>query len=176
MTRTEFKIAGNEGERSVLVESSGDGVFSVTVEGQGNGPFSLDVQEVGPREYHVLHEDRSIGFVVDGEVPRVTLHQGGQALPIELLDERAASRLAATKASDGRSADGTVAITAPMPGKVVKRLVEEGEQVSEGQGVIVVEAMKMENELRATVEGIIKAFKVKEGDNVEAGECLAVIE
>jgi biotin carboxyl carrier protein len=177
MTRTEFKVADQDGEdRTIQVESSGDGAFSVTVQGQGNGPIALDVQRVGPREYHVLHGDQSIGFVVDGEVPEITLYHAGEALPIEMLDERAASRLAASGTTDGRAADGTVAINAPMPGKVVKRLVEEGEEVKAGQGVIVVEAMKMENELRSTVDGRLKVFKVNEGDNVEAGECLAVIE
>jgi biotin carboxyl carrier protein len=63
-----------------------------------------------------------------------------------------------------------------MPGKVVKTLVGEGDAVTSGQGIIVIEAMKMENELRAAAEGTVKTICVAEGDNVEAGETLVLIE
>ena len=175
MTRTEFKIATGDEERSIVVVSVGDGAVEVTVEG-GDGALALDVQQVGPREYHALYGDRSIGFLLDGELPSVTLHHAGEAVKLELLDERRAARLSATGADGVRSADGTVAVTAPMPGKVVKCLVTDGDRVKSGQGVVIVEAMKMENELRSAVDGAVKEVRVKEGDNVDAGECLVVIE
>ena len=71
---------------------------------------------------------------------------------------------------------GVASIDSPMPGKVIKILAKEGEEVKRGQGVIVVEAMKMENELKAPKDGVIKEIKVKEGDAVEAGARLALIE
>ena len=61
-------------------------------------------------------------------------------------------------------------------GTLAKWLVKEGDTVKEGQGVIVVEAMKMENELRTPKAGVVKEIKVKEGDAVEAGARLALIE
>lgn len=73
-------------------------------------------------------------------------------------------------------ATGEVAIVAPMPGRVVRVLVTEGEQVTAKQGLIVVEAMKMENELRAPRAGRVKAVGVAAGTSVEAGRLLAVIE
>lgn len=173
MTRTEFKIAAGDEERAVVVVSSGEGSVAVTVDGEG---IALDVQQVGPREYHALHGDRSIGFLMDGALPNVTLHHGGEAVPLELLDERRAARLAATGTGGGRAADGTAVVSAPMPGKVVKCLVEDGDTVTAGQGVVIVEAMKMENELRSSVDGTVRKVQVKEGDNVEAGETLIVIE
>ena len=63
-----------------------------------------------------------------------------------------------------------------MPGKVIKILKKAGDEVKEGEGVIVVEAMKMENELKTPKAGKVKEIKVKEGDAVEAGARLALIE
>ena len=65
---------------------------------------------------------------------------------------------------------------APMPGKIVKVLVKPGDQVTARQGVVVIEAMKMENELRASRDGQVKDVHVAEGDLVEAGRLLTVIE
>ena len=60
-------------------------------------------------------------------------------------------------------------VVAPMPGKVVKLLVKPGDQVTSRQGVIVVEAMKMENELRAGRDGVVREVLVTEGTSVDAG-------
>ena len=71
---------------------------------------------------------------------------------------------------------GQVTITAPMPGRVVRVLVAPGDEVAARQGVVVVEAMKMENELRAPRAGRVKEVSVAAGASVEAGRVLAVIE
>ena len=63
-----------------------------------------------------------------------------------------------------------------MPGKVVELLVSEGDTVAKDQGVIIVEAMKMENEIRATVEGTVKTIHVESGQAVESGELLIELE
>jgi biotin carboxyl carrier protein len=63
-----------------------------------------------------------------------------------------------------------------MPGKVVRILAAVGQHVQAGQGVVVVEAMKMENELRAPRSGVVKEVSVQEGTSVEAGALLAVVE
>ena len=60
-------------------------------------------------------------------------------------------------------------VRAPMPGKVVKVLVEEGQSVLKGQGLVVVEAMKMQNELQATADAVVQHVRVREGDSVESG-------
>jgi biotin carboxyl carrier protein len=67
-------------------------------------------------------------------------------------------------------------LTSPMPGKVVKLLVGEGQEVGAGQGVIVVEAMKMENELKSAVAGKVKEIFVEEGQVVESGAKLLLVE
>lgn len=76
----------------------------------------------------------------------------------------------------GQDMGGRQMIVAPMPGKVVALLVSPAQEVSAGQGVIVIEAMKMENELKASGAGVIKEIKVREGDGVSGGDVLVVIE
>lgn len=70
---------------------------------------------------------------------------------------------------------GPLKLIAPMPGKIVKVLVQEGEAVEAGRGVLVMEAMKMENELKASKAGSVQEIKVKEGQAVEMGALLLVI-
>ena len=76
----------------------------------------------------------------------------------------------------GAHTHGDQPVVAPMPGRVVRVLVAPGEQVSARQGVVVVEAMKMENELRAPKGGRVKDVSVSPGTSVEAGRVLVVIE
>jgi glutaconyl-CoA decarboxylase len=81
----------------------------------------------------------------------------------------AAARVAARPA-------GPAAVRAPMPGRVVKILARPGDAVKAGSGVVVVEAMKMENEIRAPRDGTVKELRVSEGAAVEAGQELALID
>jgi biotin carboxyl carrier protein len=79
-------------------------------------------------------------------------------------------------AEAGSHGHGAISIAAPMPGRVVRVLVAAGDEVAARQGVVVVEAMKMENELRAPRAGRVKEVSVAAGTSVEAGRILAVIE
>jgi biotin carboxyl carrier protein len=63
-----------------------------------------------------------------------------------------------------------------MPGKVVRVMVEEGQPVESGQGLVVVEAMKMQNEIKSPKAGVVKAVHVREGGSVGAGQALLVVE
>jgi biotin carboxyl carrier protein len=63
-----------------------------------------------------------------------------------------------------------------MPGKVIAILVSEGDAVEKGQGLVIVEAMKMENEVRSPIAGAVKEIRVKQGDTVEGGTALVVVE
>ena len=76
----------------------------------------------------------------------------------------------------GAAAEGEQRIVAPMPGKVVKILVAPGDEVKARQGILVVEAMKMENEIGSPRAGRVKEIPVKEGMSVEAGRVLAIVE
>jgi biotin carboxyl carrier protein len=76
----------------------------------------------------------------------------------------------------GASEQGVMKIKAPMPGKVVRILAPAGSQVEIGQSVVVIEAMKMQNELKAPKTGVVKKISVAEGAAVEAGQALAEVE
>jgi biotin carboxyl carrier protein len=76
----------------------------------------------------------------------------------------------------GGASDGRTIVRSPMPGKIVKVMVAPGDAVTAGQGVVIVEAMKMENELRSQGAGVVKDVKVKAGDTVEGNAELVIIE
>lgn len=94
---------------------------------------------------------------------------GGHRVPVRV-------RTGVARTSRTAAGDGTGRVASPMPGKVVKLLVDIGQAVDARQGVIVVEAMKMENELRAARAGVVRDILVEEGASVEAGAPLVVIE
>ena len=95
----------------------------------------------------------------------------GQTLPVALV-----SRFAGHGAGGGASTNGPQQLTAPMPGKVVRVMVAPGDAVAVRQALVVIEAMKMENELRSARAGRVKAVRVAEGQSVEAGALLVTVE
>jgi len=99
------------------------------------------------------------------------LSTGGHRFDVQVLDERAR----AVRAAGGAGAHGAGTLKAPMPGLVVRVQVAEGEPVEAGKGLVVVEAMKMENELKAAGSGTVKKVHVKAGDRVEKGAPLIEI-
>jgi biotin carboxyl carrier protein len=109
---------------------------------------------------------------VDGAAPDLTVTVDNISVPLKLQSARA--KVAGRAAAPPKAAASSV--QSPMPGKVVKLLVAVGDEVKSGQGVVVVEAMKMENELKSPRDGKIKAVAVKEGQPVEAGQSLVTFE
>jgi len=110
---------------------------------------------------------------VDGNAPDLTVTLDNVTVPIKVASAR--SKLAAAAATRPRDT-GPTALRSPMPGKVVKVLVKVGDEVKAGQGIVVVEAMKMENELKAPRDGKVKQVSAEEGRAVESGQTLALIE
>ena len=99
---------------------------------------------------------------------------GGRDFRVEVLDERAA-RLRALAGGGGRK-PRVASLSAPMPGLVVRIEVEEGDEVEEGEALLIVEAMKMENELRATAAARVVRVPVRSGQAVEKGQLLVEFE
>ena len=152
--------------------------------------------EITPREngYHVVIDKKVLevdavhlqGFALSliagtrsyrcdiepGKDGRLSVLVGENVFPMELLDER---RLRLRQAGGKFSLEGPQRIDAPMPGKVVRVLVKAGDEVGEGQGLIVVEAMKMENELKSPKAGKVTELHAVEGATVESGAKLAVV-
>lgn len=112
--------------------------------------------------------------VVEEEEGVLAVWVEGETYRIEYQEEGRRSRRSA--GTTGQSVSGRQVITAPMPGKVAALLVSPAQEVSAGQGVIVIEAMKMENELKASRPGVVKEIMVQEGAAVGGGDVLVVIE
>jgi biotin carboxyl carrier protein len=96
---------------------------------------------------------------------------GQDSFNVEVRDPR--SVRGRSRASDDH---GIKKLTAPMPGKVVRILVEQGAQVEEGAGIMVVEAMKMQNEVKSPKKGTVQKLMVSQGEAVNAGDILAIVE
>jgi biotin carboxyl carrier protein len=122
-----------------------------------------------------------LSLVIDGKTYEIKrekvgaelgLFVGSQRYPVELRDPRS---LRNRKGGSGKQV-GARHLAAPMAGRVIRLLVKENEPVEAGQGVIVVEAMKMQNEVKSPKKGIVQELRVAEGASVRAGEVLAVVE
>jgi pyruvate carboxylase subunit B len=98
----------------------------------------------------------------------------GERWDVEVVDERTRHIRSLTGGADRQRGAG--ALRAPMPGLVVRVLVEPGQTVSRGGGVVVLEAMKMENELKAAADGTVKAVRIGTGEPVEKGQVLVEFE
>jgi biotin carboxyl carrier protein len=136
----------------------------ITVNGR---PFNVDVGDDGT----VLVDGIAYDVTLEGDRARV----GDAAYDLEVaglsLTSGSPAPLGAPAASP-QAEPGDGAIVAIMPGKVTRVLVGEGQEVKDGEAVCVLEAMKMENELRADRDGIIEAVRVSPGDDVEKGQIL----
>jgi biotin carboxyl carrier protein len=115
---------------------------------------------VGGRSYEVRRDALTSEIILQG-----------QHFPVEVRDLRS---LRARRRA-GQDAAGPKKVVAPMPGKIVRVLVAERSEVEAGQGIMVVEAMKMQNELKAPKKGVVTKLLVSEGAAVNAGDALAVI-
>jgi pyruvate carboxylase len=145
-------------------------IVTATVRGQSH---QVELRAVNGR-YIAIIGDRSLEVdYLDSPDGFASLLVGGRSH--EALVTRRPWGYAVALRSGG-SAGVVVRLVAPMPGKVVRVLVERGQAVAEAQGLVVVEAMKMENEIRAPREGTISEVHVREGQAVEGGALLVVLE
>ena len=139
-------------------------------------PVEAELRAVpGSPVRHLLVDGRSCPLVVRRGERRGgwELAIGGERLHADVVDERTRAIREMTGAGE-EVVDRT--IRAPMPGMVVRVEVEEGQTVAAGQGVVVVEAMKMENELKAPAEGVVAKVLVAAGQTVEKGAALVELE
>ena len=164
-------IATYEGKEYRIEITEKGSVFQVKIDGES---FEIDVLPVTDSHYSFLIKGRSYEVDISGRDEDCSVLIGGESFDISILDERKLRLRAALK--PGEAAAGRQHISAPMPGKVVKVLVSPGDTVKTGTGVIVIEAMKMQNELKAKGPGTVKEVRAQEGQGVEGGAVLVVIE
>jgi biotin carboxyl carrier protein len=125
--------------------------------------------------YLLLDEGRVYECRVSGQNARREAFDvvvGSRAFQATLTDPK---RLRAGQSASAKM-DGTAQILAPMPGKIVRVMVEAGAEVEEGAGLVVVEAMKMQNEMKSPKSGKVTTINVTAGATVNAGDVLAVVE
>jgi acetyl/propionyl-CoA carboxylase alpha subunit len=168
---------GTDDERRVRVEKIQDrpGRFAVTLDlgTERERTVEVDAQRLPSGGYHILWGDRSIDIDLGETDDKWTLAFDGHTREILLLDER---KLAMRATSGGTSGEDGPDLFTPMAGKIVGYLVSVGDSVEEGQGVVIVEAMKMENELKAHKSGVVTSLGAAVGEAVEVGTALLGIE
>ena len=147
-TEQEWKCKLDGREMPLDVVSAQDGMLSLLLQGKS---YEVKQETVGAESNVVVGQERFSASVRD---------------PRSFRSRRRA----------GVSEQGVIKIKAPMPGKVVRILASVGTQVENGQSVLVIEAMKMQNELKAPKTGVVKKINVEEGTAVEAGQALAEVE
>jgi biotin carboxyl carrier protein len=167
-TVMEFKAIIGERTVNGTVDRASEHVFHATVDGRS---YELQVIPTEAGMYWIKFEDRAFDAVVVANADGYSVSLGEARFHIEIEDPRSALRRTAQ-----RGHEGAAEIKAPMPGKVVRVLVEEGAAVQAKQGIVVMEAMKMQNEIRSPKAGIVKKVSVAVGSAVNSGDLLATVE
>ena len=169
-----FEVDINGRTRMVAIEKASDGNYRVVLDGEIH---SVNAARVGVYGLSLLidgeggtsHDVQVTPGAAGGEL---LITHGGRTLTATVNGRRTGRGGPDT----GGGAHGEQAVLAPMPGRVVRVLVAAGDEVAVRQPVVVVEAMKMENELRAPKAGRVKELNVTPGTSVDAGRVLLVIE
>ena len=154
--------------RQIDIEPSANGHWRLRLDGAS---VIADVSLLRPGVLSLLIAGQSWRVVLDDHPSELALHVGPERIPYRIEDPRS---LRQRRRAAG--ADGPITLKASMPGRVVRLLIEEGEQVAAHQGVLVIEAMKMQNELKSPREGRVTHIRVSPGDTVASGDTLAIIE
>ena len=140
------------GEQSyrVEIEETGKSVYRVSVDGN---EFVVDGKKTGRTNYSLIVDNRSFEIEVDNAEDEYRVLVDGRSYHVHLVDERR------VRVGDGQSdsqIQGRQRVSVPMPGKVIAVLVSEGDVVEKWQGLVIVEAMKMENEVRSPIAATVK--------------------
>lgn len=155
--------------RTVEIEREAER-WRISLDGQR---VNADAVEIAPNTLSLLLDGQSYKVHITPSSDGVLkLQTGLQEFTAEVADPRAWRG----RRHGALEAEGRQQVVAPMPGKVVRVLVEAGDKVEAGQGLLVVEAMKMQNEIRSPKGGTVERLQVKEGQPVNAGDVLAWVE
>jgi len=169
--RYEVHLASSSSEEKTrVVELERDAAgWRVTLDGR---PVAVNTVAITPNILSILLDGQSFEISVtpspDG---KLKLQTGSHELTAEVIDPRAWSG----RRHGNVEAEGRQQIVAPMPGKVVRLLVKAGDRIEAGQGLLVVEAMKMQNEIRSPKSGTVERVLAREGQPVNAGEVLCIV-
>ena len=144
-----------------------DGLYVVTLDG---AEHIVDARKLEADFYSILYEGKSYEVSVESAGPNYVVRHGAHEQVVELADAARSGR------EQLRKRGGPETVDAVMPGKVVRVLVAPGDAVRAGQGLVVVEAMKMENEIGAPRSGRVTSVEVVPGQTVDTGARLVVLD
>jgi biotin carboxyl carrier protein len=133
--------------------------------------IEADVARISPGVYSILLGGRSLEATVEETAEGLLVSVAGREFQIEITDPRSWRR----RRGGSIELEGRQQVAAPMPGKIVSILAAQGQKIEAGQGLMVIEAMKMQNEIRSPKSGTVERLLAQEGQTVGAGEILAVI-
>ncbi len=163
-------LDGGKREETIKVTQRGAGMYDVEI---GGKVHRVDAFRHDYGTISLLVDTASYSVQLDQREGEVKAQVLDNVYSLEILDER---RLRMRRAAGKFTVEGRQVISSPMPGKVVKVLARLGDEVREGQGIVVVEAMKMENEMKSPKDGRVVELHVVEGQAVEGGASLAAVE
>ena len=158
-------------QTDILIQDDGSRV-QAEIDGRG---YTLEVRESGAGGYVLINDAAVFDCRVDGRPDAgkpIGVIVGATEYSVTLIDPK---RLRGASGAIAH-ADEAARIVAPMPGKVVRALVSVGDRVEAGAGIVVVEAMKMQNEMKSPKAGTVAALHVEVGATVNAGDVLAIVE
>jgi biotin carboxyl carrier protein len=140
--------------------------------GEGGIAVEADVRRVSASELFFTSGGRTFRIHLARDADRTFVSVDGR----EFVVSEAPPETVGSFEGDERTPEGSLRVRAPMPGKVIKLSVQEGEKVRKNQTLAIVEAMKMENEIQSSIDGVVRKVHVSVGDVVDADRILAEIE
>jgi biotin carboxyl carrier protein len=168
--RTAFQIEIGGRMRKLELERAENPLhFVARLDGE---TIEMDATLLKPGVLSITIAGHAYRCVLEDTADGAAVHVAGERFEYEMQDPRSLK----ARRSHGDAAEGPKPIKAPMPGRVVRILVKPGADVEANQGIVVIEAMKMQNELKAPKAGKVREIRVEPGTAVRVGEVLAVIE
>jgi biotin carboxyl carrier protein len=156
-------------QRKVRLERDAEERYRVWLDGE---PVEADAQLLRPGVLSLILDGRAHRVVLEEAVEETAVHVGRERFAYRVNDPRSLR----SRRRGSESGDGPATLKASMPGRVVRVVHAQGDAVAVGQGVLVIEAMKMQNEVKSPKDGTVMQLMVAAGDTVSAGQVLAVIE
>ena len=164
------KLKDNEKEYEIKVnETSSNTCFNVSIDGEEH---EVDFHRTSTNLYSIIIDNKSYEVDISQENSQFEILRNGDLFNIELMDEMKKM----LKEKEALSLSGRQVLDAQMPGAIQKILVNEGDEVKEGDPLLILIAMKMENEITSPISGTVKEIFVNQNDTVSSGDKLIIIE
>ena len=163
-------VAIHKGKQMEVEIERKNGIYRLTCDGKS---FNVDAVRTNQNNFSLLVGEKSYEVTVENQGANFSVYFYNGTIHLELHDARKFGASAITKKN---AHGGAHEIVAPMPGKIIKVAVAKDGQVKEGDPLLIMEAMKMQNELKAPAAGTVKSVNVKEGEAVSSQQVLMVLE